>query len=204
MSVLLVVDVQNDFCPGGALPVKEGDKIIPLINQLRPGFTQVILTQDWHPMNHLSFAANHPGKKIGEVVDLDGLPQILWPVHCVQGSPGAQFHPDLLIQPGDRIFKKGTDPRIDSYSAFHDNAHRKSTGLGDYLRAIATREITICGLATDYCVKYSVLDALAEDFRVNILIGASRGVNLNPGDTDRAIEEMKAHGARLARATAVG
>ena len=121
------------------LAVTDGDKIIPIINQIRSGFDRVILTQDWHPPDHMSFAANHPGRKEGDIIDVDGNAQILWPVHCVQGSWGAQFHPELVILPQDRIFKKGTDPRIDSYSAFYDNAHRKNTGLGEYLRRLAVR-----------------------------------------------------------------
>ena len=192
-----MVDVQNDFIPGGTLAVAGGDKVIPLINQIRAGFERVILTQDWHPPDHMSFAANHPGRKVGEVIDIEGEPQILWPIHCVQGSWGAQFHPELLIRPQDRIFKKGTDPGIDSYSAFYDNAHRKSTGLADYLRRMSVRELTIAGLATDYCVKYSVLDALSEEFQVNVLIDACRGVNLKPQDVETAVEEMKSRGARV-------
>jgi len=198
MSVLLIVDVQNDFCLGGALAIKDGDKVVPLVNQLRPHFERVILTQDWHPANHLSFAENHPGKKAGDIVDLEGAPQILWPSHCVQGSAGAQFHKDLVIQSEDLIFKKGTDQNLDSYSAFYDNQRRKSTGLGEYLRRIGCREITICGLATDYCVRYTVLDALAEEFKVNVVTEACRGVDLNDGDSARAIEEMKEQGARIA------
>jgi nicotinamidase/pyrazinamidase len=195
--LLLVVDVQNDFCPGGALEVAEGDRVVPLINYLRNRFERVVLTQDWHPANHTSFAVNHKGKKVGDVVKVDGIKQILWPAHCVQGSPGAQFQKDLVIRPQDLIYKKGTDPRLDSYSAFYDNGHRKSTGLGEALRKLGIREVTVCGLATDVCVKYSVLDALQQEFRVNVVVEACRAVNLEPKDGEKAMKEMQREGAHL-------
>jgi nicotinamidase/pyrazinamidase len=201
MRVLLVVDVQNDFCPGGALGVKGGDQIIPLINQFRNQFERVIFTQDWHPPDHLSFAANHPGKQPGDTVDIAGEPQMLWPVHCVQGSVGAQFHKDLDIRPQDSIFKKGTHLGIDSYSAFYDDHHLKSTGLAEFLHKLGVRDVTLCGLATDYCVKYSCFDALAEDFCVTLLPEACRAVNLHPGDEERSLEEMRQRGSRLAVVT---
>jgi len=200
MSVLLVIDVQNDFCPDGALPVPDGDRIIPTINRLRTFFDHVIFTQDWHPPEHMSFAENHPGKKPGEIIRLGNQEQVLWPTHCVQGSPGAQFHKRLIIHPTDAIFKKGTDPAIDSYSAFYDNGHRRGTGLSEYLRNIGARELSVCGLATDYCVKHTVLDALSEELRVKVFFEACRGVNLNPSDTENALKEMQQQGAKLVTA----
>lgn len=197
MKTLLVVDVQNDFCPGGSLAVNEGDQVVPVVNHVRGAFDLVLFTQDWHPANHMSFAANHPGKKVGDLITVDGLPQVLWPVHCVQRTRGAEFHPALEIGENDPVFRKGTDPAIDSYSAFFDNAHKRSTGLLDYLRERHIPEITICGLATDYCVKFSVLDALANRVRVNVLVKACRGVNLQSGDADRALDEMRTAGATL-------
>lgn len=203
MKALLIIDVQNDFCPGGSLAVPEGDKIIPIINRLKQSgtFPIVVLTQDWHPKNHLSFASNHRGKKIGEVVDVDGIPQILWPDHCLQGSEGARFHKDLKIELSDVTLHKGTDPRVDSYSAFYDNAHKRDTGLTKLLKEKEVDETYLCGLATDYCVKYSVLDAIGEGFKVNVILDACRGVDLKPGDGEKAIAEMKAKGARIIQST---
>lgn len=199
MKALLLVDIQNDFCPGGSLAVKEGDKIIPVINpiKLKRFFPLVILTQDWHPKNHLSFASNHPGKKIGDVIELDKIPQILWPDHCVQKTFGAQFRKDLIVDKEDIIIHKGCNPRIDSYSAFYDNAHKKDTGLSKLLKEKECREIFICGLATDYCVKFSALDAIEEGFKVNVILDACRGVNLKPQDVDKAVLEMKGRGANV-------
>jgi nicotinamidase/pyrazinamidase len=197
MKALLAIDIQNDFCPGGALGVKGGDEVVPEINRFRGKFPLFVLTQDWHPANHASFAANHPGHEPGEVIDLDGLKQILWPVHCVAGSRGAEFHPDLERYGDEPVFHKGTDPRIDSYSAFYDNAHRKSTGLTDFLRDHGVREVFLCGLATDYCVLYSTLDALQEGFKVTVIQDACRAVELSPGDGEKAYQRMWAAGARL-------
>ena len=165
-KALIIVDVQNDFCPGGALAVGEGDQVIPIINRIHHLFDLVILTQDWHPPDHKSFASNNPGVQVGDTIDLNGIDQVMWPDHCVQGTEGANFHPDLRREESDPIFRKGTDPGIDSYSAFYDNGHLRSTGLADYLQEKGIAEIALCGLATDYCVKFSVLDALAEGFEV--------------------------------------
>jgi len=197
MNVLIVTDLQNDFCPGGALPVPEGDQVIPVVNRLQPRFNLVVATQDWHPADHGSFAANHPGKRPGEVIDLAGLPQILWPVHCVQNTPGAALHPDLDGTAIARVFQKGTDPAVDSYSTFFDNAHRKSTGLGEYLKERGVADVYLCGLATDYCVKFSALDAVGLGFHVYLILDASRGVNLHPGDVQQAIAEMRSKGVRV-------
>jgi len=200
MNALILVDVQNDFCPGGALPVPEGDQVVPVINRLQARFDLVVATQDWHPADHGSFAANHPGKKAGEVIDLDGLPQILWPVHCVQQTPGAELHPELDKSRIARVFRKGVDPRVDSYSGFFDNGHRRSTGLDEYLKQQGVDEVHIAGLATDYCVKFTALDAVALGLRTFLLEDACRGVNLRPGDVERALDELRGHGVAVVRA----
>ncbi|MBN8417386.1 MAG: bifunctional nicotinamidase/pyrazinamidase [Verrucomicrobia bacterium] len=195
MKSLLLIDIQNDFMPGGALAVSGGNEIIPIVNALIPQFELVVATQDWHPADHGSFAANHAGKSIFEPIDLDGLPQTLWPVHCVQNTGGALFAPGLDTRRIDRVFTKGMNPCIDSYSGFYDNGHRASTGMGEWLKVQGVIELSIAGVATDYCVKFTVLDALKEGFRVNLIASACRGVNLQPGDAERAIEEMQAAGA---------
>lgn len=198
MSVaLILVDLQNDFLPGGALAVPDGDAVIPIANEVQRAFDLIVATQDWHPRDHGSFAANHPGKKVGDVVDLNGLSQILWPVHCVQNTRGAEFVAGLRTDRITMVFRKGTDPGIDSYSTFFDNAHRRSTGLDDYLRGHGVREVAILGLATDYCVKFSVLDARELGFDVRVIEDGCRGVNLKPSDSADAIEEMRRAGAAI-------
>ena len=201
MKTLIVVDVQNDFLPGGALPVPEGDQVVPVINRLIDWADLVVATQDWHPADHLSFAANHPGRQVGEIVEIEGLQQILWPVHCVQFTGGACFAPGLQTRAFRRIFPKGTDLKIDSYSGFFDNGHRRSTGLADWLQQQGAKELVICGLATDYCVKFTVLDALRLGFEVMVVEDACRAVNLQPQDGARALEEMAQAGARIVRST---
>ena len=205
MNALILVDLQNDFAPGGALPVPEGDRVVPLANDLqRHGrIDLVVATQDWHPPGHGSFAASHPGKRPGEVIDLNGLTQVLWPVHCVQGSPGARFIPALDTTRVERVFQKGTDPAIDSYSGFFDNGHRKATGLGDYLKETGVSDVYVLGLATDYCVKFTALDARQLGFNTFLVADASRGVNLKPGDVDRAVEEMRRAGVRLVKSDGI-
>ena len=197
MKTLLLIDNQNDFLPGGALAVSEGDLIIPIVNELMPQFDLIAATQDWHPAGHASFAVNHAGRAMFENIDLDGLPQTLWPVHCVQNTGGALFAPGLQTRRIARVFPKGMNARIDSYSGFFDNGHRASTGMADWLRGQGTSEVWVAGLATDYCVKFTVLDALAEGFTVHVLTNACRGVNLVAGDCDRALAEMASHGAVL-------
>jgi len=197
MKALVIVDVQNDFCPGGALAVPEGDRVIPVINGLQPRFNLVVATQDWHPPDHGSFAANHQGKQPGDVVELGGLEQILWPVHCVHHTPGAALHPDLEHARFARVFQKGADPGIDSYSGFFDNGRRKATGLDDYLKQRAVADVYVCGLATDYCVKLTALDAVRLGFATHLIEDACRGVNLEPGDVVRAIEEMRSQGVTV-------
>jgi len=197
MNALLVVDIQNDFLPGGALAVPDGDQVIPIINRLMDHFDLVLATQDWHPADHGSFASNHPGHKPGDVIELNGIPQILWPIHCVQHSSGAEFSSQLRRDRFAKIFQKGTDPKIDSYSTFFDNAKLRSTGLGDYLREHEVKDVSICGLATDYCVKFSVLDSATLGLRSHVIEDACRGVNLRPDDSQKAIEEMRAVGALI-------
>lgn len=197
MKTLLLIDIQNDFMPGGALAVAGGDEIIPVVNGMMPDFDLVVATQDWHPEDHGSFAANHPGKAIYEQILLAGLPQTLWPVHCVQNTGGALFAPGLDTKRIQRVFTKGMNAQIDSYSGLYDNGHRASTGLGEWLKAQGVTELHVAGVATDYCVKFTVLDALAEGFRVRLLLDACRGVNLQPGDVDRAVEEMRVAGCEV-------
>jgi nicotinamidase/pyrazinamidase len=197
MRALILVDLQVDFMPTGMLPVPEGDAVVPLANELMPQYPVVVASQDWHPANHGSFAANHPWRKPGQVIDLHGLKQVLWPIHCVQESWGAEFVPELHTAGITKVFRKGTDPTVDSYSAFYDNGHRKSTGLADWLRRQQVDAIDVMGLATDYCVKYTVLDGLREGFRVRLIEEGCRGVELVAGDTERAVEEMRKAGGVL-------
>ncbi|ROO24938.1 isochorismatase hydrolase [Salinisphaera orenii MK-B5] len=195
MKALLLVDIQNDFLPGGALAVADGDAVVPVANRLMPCFEHVVASQDWHPPHHLSFAAEHAGFDPFQVTELDGLEQILWPVHCVQGSSGASFASALDVAGIDHVVRKGTDPRIDSYSAFHDNGHRQATGLTGHLHARGVEHVVVVGLAADVCVKFTVMDALAEGFGVTLVRDGTRGVDMQAGDTDAAIEAMRAAGA---------
>lgn len=199
MNALILVDIQNDFLPGGALPAADGNQILPIVNRLLPAFEMVVATKDWHPPNHGSFAASHPGKKAGDVIDLNGLPQTLWPAHCVQDTPGAAFGPGFDTLRIRQVFRKGTDPGIDSYSGFFDNGHRKATGLGDFLKARQVEEVFIAGLTTDYCVKFTALDAIKLGFKTRVVEDACRGVNLQPDDVTKAIEEMKKAGVVVVR-----
>lgn len=197
MKTLIIIDIQNDFLPGGALAVTGGDTIVPLINELMSSYDHVVATQDFHPANHGSFAANHDGRAPGETIDLNGLNQILWPTHCVQGTLGTDFAPGLNTGGIDHIFQKGTDQEIDSYSGFFDNGHRKATGLADYLRQVGASQVHIVGLATDYCVKFTALDAVDEGFKTTLITDACRGVDLTPGDVEKAIEEMQEAGVTI-------
>ena len=197
MKALILVDIQNDFCPGGALAVPKGDEVVAIANQLVPRFPLVVATQDWHPANHGSFAANHPGAAAFQLSELAGLPQVLWPVHCVQDTHGAAFHPNLDACGVAKVFPKGTDPAIDSYSGFFDNGRRKSTGLGEFLRGQQVETVTILGLATDYCVRATALDALGMGFQVTLVTDGCRAVDLKPGDGERAMVELREAGARL-------
>lgn len=196
MDCLIVSDVQYDFCPGGALPVNEGDLIIPVINRIRGLFETVVFIQDWHPKDHISFASNHQ-KKVGEVIQVKGIDQVLWPDHCVQNTQGARLREELDVKADDFIVQKGTDPEVDSYSGFFDNQRLRKTPLDCYLQEKRCQHLYITGLATDYCVKFTVLDALDLGYRVTVVRDAIRGVELNPGDVDRALEEMREKGAQI-------
>lgn len=198
-KALILVDLQNDFCRGGSLAVPDGDAVIPIANQLQPYFDLVIATKDWHPQDHTSFASNHPGTKMGDLIMLGNLSQVMWPDHCVQESKGSNFHPQLDTSHIDKIIYKGTDKNIDSYSAFFDNAHLRATGLTDYLQNENIKEIYIMGLATDYCVKFSCLDAVLLGFNVHVIEDGCRGVELNSGDVESAMNEMRAVGVRVVK-----
>jgi nicotinamidase/pyrazinamidase len=201
MNALIIVDLQNDFLPGGALPVPHGDAVIPLANELQRHFDLVVATKDWHPPDHGSFAANHPGKKPGDRVILDGIEQILWPVHCVQNMPGAEFAHSFDTSRIAHVFHKGIERNIDSYSTFFDNAHRRHTGLADYLKERSIKEIYLMGLALDYCVKYSALDARHIGLNTHVIVDGCRGIELEPGDIGRALDEMKRAGAVLLKSS---
>ena len=194
MRALLLVDIQVDFLPGGALAVPAGDEILPVVNRLLPRFETVIATKDWHPPDHGSFASNHPGRKIGEMVHLHGLEQILWPDHCIHDTTGAEFARGLDTESITHVFYKGTDADIDSYSAFFDNARLRSTGLDKALKAKRVDELLICGLALDYCVKYTALDAFELGFQTRVVNDATRPVDLSPGDGERALGELRKMG----------
>lgn len=183
--------------PGGALAVAEGDATVAVANRLLSRYPLVAATQDWHPADHRSFAVNNPGRSVGELAELEGLPQVMWPVHCVQGTRGAEFHGDLDARAIHLVVRKGTDPAIDSYSGFFDNGHRKATGLVEALRDRGVTEVDVLGLATDYCVKFTALDAVAVGFRVRLVTDGCRAVNLRPGDGERALEELRAAGVEL-------
>jgi nicotinamidase/pyrazinamidase len=196
-SSLLVIDVQNDFCPGGALEVKGGDEVIPVINVLMPLFPGVVATQDWHPPDHVSFASTHNGKELYDTVEAGGISQVLWPDHCVQGSEGADFHPALDRRFFTLILRKGFTPGLDSYSAFFENDRKTPTGLAFFLKGLGYERVYLCGLATDYCVMYSAMDALALGFRVFLVEDAVRGVDVPAGSANRALETMRTGGATI-------
>ena len=195
-KALIVIDIQNDFCPGGALAVAGGDAIIPRVNALMDDFSVRVLTQDWHPADHSSFAANHPGAEPFGLIDMPYGPQVLWPVHCVQGTQGAAFHAALRTDPADLVIRKGFRAAIDSYSAFFENDHETPTGLEGYLRTRSVTELTLVGLATDFCVAYSAIDAAKLGFAVTVLEGACRAIDLD-GSLDKARADMRAAGVRL-------
>ena len=198
---LIIVDVQNDFLPGGSLAVREGDQVIPVINRLQERFDLVVATQDWHPENHGSFASTHAGKQPLEKTDLNGLEQILWPDHCIQESRGAEFAENLHMKRVEAIIRKGMDPGIDSYSGFYDNGHKKSTGLADYLRGRNMDEIYVTGLAGDVCVYFTVLDALKEGFTTSLIMDATRPVNRD--GFEEVVNHMKNQGAKIIKSTKI-
>lgn len=195
-EALIVIDVQNDFCPGGALAVAGGDQVVPLVNGVMDGFATVVMTQDWHPANHTSFAANHPGAAPFSLVTMPYGPQVLWPVHCVQGTEGAAFHAGLRTDPAHLVIRKGFRPGIDSYSAFFENDRVTPTGLEGYLRARGVASVTLVGLATDFCVAYSALDAARLGFGVTVIEAACRAIDLD-GSLAGARGKMMAAGVRL-------
>lgn len=195
MKTLIIVDAQNDFMPGGALEVPKGDTIVPVINRIQPKFELIIATQDWHPNNHKSFASNHKGKEVFEKITYNGIEQTMWPDHCVQGSNGASFHEQLNMKPVEAIFRKGMNPEIDSYSGFYDNGHQKSTGLAGYLKEKGVDELYFSGLAADICVYYTLLDAIKEGFKVNLLLDATRP--LDQEEFEKQIEELTSDGVTV-------
>lgn len=195
MKALLLIDIQHDFLPGGALAVPGGDQILPVVNQLQPHFDLVVATQDWHPANHKSFASNHEGKKPFEVIELQGLEQVLWPDHCVQGTPLAAFSDQLHMHQVEAIFRKGMDPGIDSYSGFFDNGHLKTTGLADYLRSKKVSQVFVAGLAGDYCVYFTAKDALLEGFKTFLIEDACRPISAE--GFDKAKADLKQQGGKI-------
>jgi nicotinamidase/pyrazinamidase len=195
-EVLLVIDVQNDFCPGGALAVPQGDAIIPAVNRLAASYAHVILTQDWHPRGHASFASSHPGKSPFETIEVSYGAQVLWPDHCVQGTPGAAFHFALDIPPAELVLRKGFRSTIDSYSAFRENDHRTMTGLAGYLKERGFQRVTLCGLATDFCVAFSAIDGRQAGFQISVVTGACRGIDID-GSLARAMRSMSEAGVSL-------
>lgn len=196
MKVLLIVDVQNDFCPNGALAVTDGDKIVPLINNMMDRFDLILATQDWHPSGHGSFASTH-ARTVGEIIELSGIQQILWPDHCVRNTVGADFHDNLDIKKITKVFRKGNHQNIDSYSGFFENDRQTATELVPYLKNINVNELAIVGLATDYCVKFTALDAVNLGYDTTVLIDACKGVELNSGDIEKAVKEMSARGVKI-------
>lgn len=196
-SALIAVDVQNDFCAGGALEVQNGDEVVPVINRISNGFSVVIATQDWHPVGHFSFASQHPGKNPLETIKRGDLEQVLWPDHCVAGTVGADFHPELETTRLSLILRKGTDPDLDSYSGFFENDKVTSTGLEHYLKGLGYSDLYLCGLATDYCVYYTAMDALRLGFNVCLVEDACRGVDFPEGSTAKALQTMTENGLEI-------
>ena len=203
MRALIVVDVQNDFTPGGALAVPRGDEVVAVANAMMDRFSLVVATQDWHPAGHKSFASSHPGRQVGEVIEVRGLPQVLWPDHCVQGSSGAAFHKDLQATRAELIVRKGYDPAIDSYSAFYENDRTTATGLTGYLRTRGFQRVFMAGLATDFCVAFSAIDAAREGFEVVVIEDACRAIDLE-GSLADAKAKMADAGVVCIQSAALG
>ncbi|NJW54130.1 bifunctional nicotinamidase/pyrazinamidase [Salinimicrobium oceani] len=195
MKTLIIIDAQIDFMPGGALEVNHGDKIIPVINSLLASFDLVVATQDWHPQEHESFAVNHPGRKEFELIDLHGIEQKLWPPHCIQGSRGAEFHPELNSEPIEAIFRKGVAPDVDSYSGFYDNGHRRSTGMAGFLKEKGATDLYFCGLAADICVYFSMVDALKEGFEATLIEDAA--MPLIPEEFEAIKKDILSKGGKI-------
>jgi nicotinamidase/pyrazinamidase len=197
MNALILVDIQNDFVPGGALAVPDGDAVVAVANALMPHYDFVVATQDWHPAEHSSFADQHPGCEVGDLIEIHGTQQVLWPRHCVQNTRGAEFVPTLDVAQIDAIVHKGTNPEIDSYSGFFDNERRQATELHALLQEREVEAVTVIGLATDYCVKFTVMDACELGYRTAVVVDGVRGVELNPGDCELAFAEMAIAGANF-------
>lgn len=197
MKALILIDLQYDFLPNGSLAVDRSDEILPIINNIQLKFDHIIATRDWHPANHKSFASNHNGKKPGDIIELQGLQQVLWPDHCVQGSPGAEITANINQAKIDYIIYKGTNTEIDSYSAFFDNGRLKQTELDSYLKRNEISTIYVAGLTTDYCVYFTVLDGLSLGYNIFVIEDACRAVNLNPGDSEKVLKDMKEKGAKI-------
>lgn len=196
-TALILVDIQNDFCPGGNLAVKGGDDIIPLVNKIMDKYDIIVATQDWHPKSHKSFASNNEGKQIGELSTLNGLQQVMWPDHCIQNTEGAKIHKDLDMSKTIKIFQKGTNPEIDSYSGFFDNDKKSSTGMSEWLKEQGVDSVHIVGLALDYCVKATAEDAKRLGFKTSVIIEATRAVNISPDDGEKAIKSLKELGVAI-------
>jgi nicotinamidase/pyrazinamidase len=196
-NALIVIDLQNDFCPGGALAVYDGDKIVPVINSIMDKFDVVIGTQDWHPQKQVSFASNHSGKKIYDQIEIDGLTQTLWPDHCVQGTHGAEFYKALNSVRFNLILRKGMSPKIDSYSAFLENDKKTETGLNGYLDVLNVNDVYLCGLATDYCIYFSAMDSVKYGFNTFVLLDACRGIDVPEGNIDKCVKDMTGKGIKI-------
>lgn len=197
MKTLILVDIQNDFLPGGALAVTDGDQVIAVANQLMPKFDLVIATQDWHPADHGSFASQHAGTQVGDSFMLNGIQQIAWPDHCVQNTRGAELASTLNVDAIDHVVQKGTDRKVDSYSGFFDNDHQTTTGMAALLKKCGTTQVTVMGLATDYCVKFTALDSVQLGFKTELILPGCRGVELQPGDIAASVEQMRSAGVQI-------
>ncbi len=196
-KAFIIIDVQNDFCPGGSLAVPEGDKVVPVINSLIGKFEKVVATQDWHPKKHMSFAINHPGKKIYDVIEYNGIKQVLWPEHCVSGTKGAEFHPNLNVKNLDLVLRKGSNPDIDSYSAFRENDKKTLTGLEGYLKNLHIDQTYLCGLALDYCVFFSAMDSKELGFETYVILDGTKGIDSPVGNIDRVLTLMEERGINI-------
>lgn len=196
-SALIIVDLQYDFCPGGSLEVPEGDVIVPVVNRMAPGFPLVVASQDWHPDGHISFASQHPEKEPFDTAEINGQEWVLWPDHCVKATPGAEIHKDVDMRPVKLILRKGMDPRLDSYSVFFENDGETSTGLDAYLKGMGITDVYMCGLATDVCVYYSVMDGIRLGFRTFLVEDASRGIDTPAGSLQAAVDDMRRSGAEV-------
>ena len=202
MRALILVDIQNDFVTG-TLAVDNGAEVVPIANQLMQKFDLVVATQDWHPADHKSFASQNEDVSVGQQFELAGLPQTAWPDHCVQNTAGAEFVEQLDAKAKQNVFRKGTNPEIDSYSGFFDNDHRQATGLGDFLKSKSVANVFVMGLATDYCVKFTALDAVELGFQTNLVIDGCRGVELNPGDIEAAVKQIKDAGVTVVQSNEI-